>query len=84
MAKKAKATKTAKKVPKTKGRFYEGPSLVHSKRDPNSKSERPMSTQEREVQAILLESIELNPARAEEGPGDFWALTLRSGHDERV
>jgi hypothetical protein len=39
MAKKAKkAVKEAKKkLPKTKGRFYEDPSLIRSKRDPNFK-----------------------------------------------
>jgi hypothetical protein len=37
MAKKAKAKKTAKKLPKSKGRFYEDPNLVRSKRDPNFK-----------------------------------------------
>ena len=36
MAKKAKS-KTTKKLPKSKGRFYEDPNLVRSKRDPNFK-----------------------------------------------
>ncbi len=34
---KAKATKVKKKIPKSKGRFYEDPNLVRSKRDPNFK-----------------------------------------------
>lgn len=38
MPKQSKAKKTVKKkLPKTKGRFYEDPSLVRSKRDPNFK-----------------------------------------------
>lgn len=37
MAKKAKAKKAKKKLPKSKGRFYEDSSLVRSKRDPNFK-----------------------------------------------
>jgi hypothetical protein len=38
MAKRSKVAKVAKKkLPKSKGRFYEDPNLVRSKRDPNFK-----------------------------------------------
>lgn len=37
MPKKSKAKKVKRKLPKSKGRFYEDPDLVRSKRDPNFK-----------------------------------------------
>jgi hypothetical protein len=43
-----------------------------------------MAEFDREVQGLLLDSIALDRARADEGPDDLWAMTLKAGADEKV
>ena len=38
----------------------------------------------KDIQGALLEAVELNRAEAEEGPDNLWAMTLKTGADERV
>ena len=33
---------------------------------------------------MLLETVALNRAKSEEGPDNLWAMTLKTGRDQRV